>query len=375
MEHEAIPLRRGWTTGACATAAATAAYEALLTGRFPDPVTIRLPRGETPAFALACERREGEAATAGVVKDAGDDPDVTHGALILATVRRLPAGSGVRFVAGPGVGIVTRPGLALAVGEPAINPMPRQMMTGNILAVAERLGGSPDVTVEIAIPDGERIAERTLNARLGIVGGLSILGTTGVVIPYSCSAWIRGIHQGVDVARAAGLGHIAGGTGRTSEQAVLAHHHLPEMALIDMGAFVGGMLKYVRAHPVPRVTVAGGIAKMAKLAQGLLDVHSARGGVDHAALAGLARSVGAGDAVAAAILAANTGAEAFDLAEADGVALGDAVAAQAWRVAAGVLDRPDVMLDILLFDRDGRLRGSTPALPAHDPASPRNRRG
>ena len=129
------------------------------------------------------------------------------------------------------------------------------------------------------------MAAKTLNARLGIVGGLSILGTTGVVIPYSCAAWIASIHNGIDVARATGLTHVAGATGRTSEAAVKALYDLPETALLDMGDFVGGTLKYLRTHPVPRVTIAGGIAKITKLAQGMLDLHSARGRVELGALA------------------------------------------------------------------------------------------
>src|SRR5262249_54747611 len=151
---------------------------------------------------------------------AGDDPDVTHGALILATVRPAAAGSGIVFRAGQGVGTVTRPGLPVPPGEPAINPVPRRMIRDAIAEVAAAAGGAGDVEVEIGVKDGERIAERTLNARLGIIGGLSILGTTGIVVPYSCAAWIHSIQRGVDVARAAGLAHIAGSTGSASEAAV-----------------------------------------------------------------------------------------------------------------------------------------------------------
>src|SRR5712691_6148216 len=286
------PLRRGWTTGTCATAAAKAAYTALLTGEFPDPIEVTLPRGERPSFALAITRKDADSATAGVVKDAGDDPDVTHGALVLATVRTAAPGSGVTFRAGAGVGTVTRPGLAIPPGEPAINPVPRRMICDAIAEVAAAARGSGDVEVEIGIADGERLARKTLNARLGIVGGLSILGTTGIVVPYSCSSWIHSIHRGIDVARAAGLTHVAGSTGSTSEAAVRTLHDLPEPALIDMGDFVGGMLKYLRRHPVPRVTIAGGVGKMAKLAQGLLDLHSKRGAVDLVALAALAAAAG-----------------------------------------------------------------------------------
>jgi cobalt-precorrin-5B (C1)-methyltransferase len=374
MPTETSPLRTGWTTGACATAAVKAACHALATGAFPDPVTIRLPRGQEPAFALAFHSLEDGTATVGIIKDAGDDPDVTHGALISVAVRPLPTGAGIHFRAGKGVGTVTLPGLALSIGEPAINPIPRKMMREAVAEIVASVGGPADVEIEIAVEDGERLAERTLNARLGILGGLSILGTTGIVIPYSCAAWIHGIHRGVDVARAAGLTHIAGATGKTSEQAVLAYHGLSDIALMDMGDFVGGMLKYVRAHPVARVTVAGGVAKMAKLAQGMLDVHSKRGAVDLEALAQHALRAGGSDALANTIRTANTAAQAFAEAQREGITLGDAVAQAAWDTAAAVLDDPAIMLDTLLFDRDGQLVGSAPPAPAHNPSRPRNRR-
>ncbi len=353
----ARPLRRGWTTGACATAAAKAAYAALLTGEFPDPVEIALPRGERPSFALATTRRDKDFATAGIVKDAGDDPDVTHGALVLATVRAAAAGSGVVFRAGEGVGTVTRPGLPIPPGEPAINPVPRKMMRDVVAEVAAAHGATGDVEVEIAIPDGEALAKRTLNGRLGIVGGLSILGTTGIVIPYSCSSWIHSIRSGIDVARAMGVTHIAGATGATSESAVQKLYGLPETALIDMGDFVGGMLKYLRSHPVPRVTIAGGVAKMTKLAQGLLDLHSKRGAVDLAALAAFADQAGGAPDLRARILSANTAAEAFTHAQHDGIALGDAVARAAQTSAAAVVEGKNIAIEVVLFDRDGVLVG------------------
>ena len=353
----ARPLRRGWTTGACATAAAKAAYAALLTGAFPDPVEITLPRGQRPGFALATTQLSNDAATAGIVKDAGDDPDVTHGALVLATVRRGPPGRGVVFRAGEGVGTVTRPGLPIPPGEPAINPVPRRMMREVIAELAQQHSAPGDVEIEIAIPDGQNLATRTLNGRLGIVGGLSILGTTGIVIPYSCSSWIHSIRSGIDVARAIGLTHVAGATGATSEAAVQKLYGLTEPALIDMGDFVGGMLKYIRAHPLRRVTIAGGVAKMTKLAQGLLDLHSKRGSVDLVALAGFADAAGGSGDLRARIMAANTAAEAFALAQADGIALGDAVAHAAREVAARVVEGKGVTIDVVMFDRDGGMVG------------------
>nr|WP_286198638.1 cobalt-precorrin-5B (C(1))-methyltransferase [Mesorhizobium sp. BR1-1-16] len=347
-------MRRGWTTGSCAAAAAKAAYAALLTGEFPDPVEIPLPRGGRAGFSLAETRLEDDRASAGIVKDAGDDPDVTHGALVIATIRALPAGSGLRFKAGAGVGTVTRPGLALPPGEPAINPVPRAMISA---ALAEVSDGALDLEVEIAIPGGEKLAERTLNGRLGIIGGLSVLGTTGIVIPFSCSAWIHSIHRGIDVARATGLAHVAGSTGSTSEAAVKALYELPDPALLEMGDFVGGMLKYLKAHPVDRVTIAGGIGKMAKLGQGLLDLHSKRGSVDLDHLAQLAVNVGGSTALADRIKTANVAAEAFTLATGEGVDLGKAIAEAALTTAAKAVAGAPIQLDVVVFDRQGRLVG------------------
>jgi cobalt-precorrin-5B (C1)-methyltransferase len=360
MAEQQRPLRRGWTTGTCAAAAAKAAFTALVTGEFPDPVEVTLPRGERPSFALAMTRHGEGFATAGVVKDAGDDPDVTHGALVLATVRSGPPGTGVTFRAGEGVGTVTRPGLPVAPGEPAINPVPRRMIRDAIAEVAAANARAADAEVEIAIPGGEALAAKTLNGRLGIVGGLSILGTTGIVVPYSCSAWIHSIYSGIDVARAAGLSHIAGATGASSEAAVQKLYGLPEIGLIDMGDFVGGMLKYLRRHPVPRVTIAGGVAKMTKLAQGLTDLHSKRGAVDHALLASLAQAAGGSAELCARIMTANTAAEVFALAQPDGIALGDEVARAARATAERVVVGRGIAIEIALFDRDQILVGRAP---------------
>jgi len=355
---ETAPLRRGWTTGACAAAAARAAFAALLTGRFPDPVTIRLPRGEAPRFPLALAELGAGVARAGIVKDAGDDPDVTQGALIVAEVAWAEPGAGISFRAGAGVGTVTRPGLPLAVGQPAINPAPRAMIREALADIAEANGAAfsremgPDVTVTIAIPGGERLAERTMNARLGIVGGLSVLGTTGIVVPYSCASWIHAIHRGIDVARAAGLDHIAAATGTTSERAVQQLYDLPEHALIDMGDFVGGTLKYLRRRPVARLTLAGGFAKLAKLASGHLDLHSSRSRVDGAALARLLGGLGADRAAVDAALSSDSAAEILRVAGERGRALAEAVARQAREVALATLSGATAV-EVGVVDRAG----------------------
>lgn len=336
-------LRRGWTTGACAAAATKAAYAALLSGRFPDPVTIDLPRGGTATFPLAVTARGSDWARAGVTKDAGDDPDVTHGCLVVATVRRSLHGT--VFRAGPGVGTVTKPGLPIPPGEPAINPVPRAMMEAAVASF-----GAGGAEIEISIPGGEELAKKTWNPRLGIAGGLSILGTTGIVNPYSCAAWIASIHRGIDVARAAGITHIAGCTGSTSEAAVQALHRLPPEAMIDMGDFAGGLLKYLRDHPVRRVTIGGGIGKMAKLAQGSLDLHSSRSQVDFGFLADLVPEFDRSE-----ITGCNTALDVSERAQARGIDFAHRVASRARATVETVIRDAGVRADTVVVDRSGAI--------------------
>lgn len=346
------PLRKGWTTGACACAAATAAYEALLTGRFPDPVTISLPKGLSPSFALKESLLTDGRASAAVVKDAGDDPDVTHGAVIRASVRLLPDGSGVRFKAGDGVGMVTKPGLPIPPGEPAINPKPREIITNNLGETAARFGRRADVEVTVSIDNGAEIAQKTWNPRLGIVGGLSVLGTTGVVIPFSCSAWIHSIHRGIDVARATSLPHVAGATGKTSEAAVRKLYNLPPEAMLDMGDFAGGLLKYLRKNPLPRLTIAGGFAKLVKLAQGHLDLHSSRSQVDFDKLARLVEHLGGSADQVALTRDANTAKQVLEACP--DLPLAETVARQARETALATL-AGDTDVEVLVVDRQGKV--------------------
>jgi cobalt-precorrin-5B (C1)-methyltransferase len=255
------------------------------------------------------------------------------------------------------VGTVTKPGLPLAVGEPAINPMPRRFMTEHVAAVAAAHGGTGDVVVEISVEHGEELARKTWNPRLGILGGLSILGTTGVVVPYSCSSWIDSIRRGIDVARAAGHTHVAGCTGSTSERTVQQLYGLPEDALLDMGDFAGAVLKYLRRHPVPRLTVAGGIGKLAKLAEGHLDLHSGRSQVSFPALAALVDGAGGPAELVEGVRAANTALDALQQCQAAGLPLGDLVAAGARKTAIGVLLGAPVEVDVVVIDRAGTVVG------------------
>jgi len=349
-------LRSGWTTGACASAAARAAYMGFVTNSIPSKIEIRLPRGERPVFDVKTQIVETDSATAGVIKDAGDDPDVTHGAEILVTITAGKSGEGIVFRGGTGVGIVTKPGIPVPVGEPAINPGPRKIITENVLAAFDEVGGSKDIVITISIPNGDVLATKTLNPRLGILNGLSVLGTTGVVVPYSCEAYIQSIQRAIDVAHANGIIHVAGSTGYASERAVQQFYNLDDLALIDMGDFIGGMLRYLRAHPMKRVTISGGFAKLAKLAEGCLNVHSKESRVDFNALASYMEKLGASKADIEATRNANSAMEVLSIAQSQDIQLAEFIAAKCAGVAREIL-RPETHLDILIVDRHGEVVG------------------
>jgi cobalt-precorrin-5B (C1)-methyltransferase len=360
--EQPAPLRSGYTTGSCATATSLAAARLLLAGVVSDVAEIVLPKGQHVPMPLVFCRMIGEAgegsegAEAGTIKDAGDDPDVTHGAVVFARVRLLDE-PGVVFLAGPGVGTVTRAGLTLAVGEPAINPVPRKMMTEHLAELAAEHGYHGGFEVTIGVEGGEALALKTMNPRLGILGGLSILGTTGIVRPFSCSAYIASIHQGIDVARANGYTHLAACTGNASEDAMRAHYGLPDIALIEMGDFVGAVLKHMKRAPVERLSVCGGFGKLSKLAAGHLDLHSRNSSIDLERLAQWAAEQGADDALQAAIRAANTSQQAVALARAQQVPLGDIVCRHALAVAREIVP-PQVNVEMFAIDRQGLLIGA-----------------
>jgi cobalt-precorrin-5B (C1)-methyltransferase len=240
------------------------------------------------------------------------------------------------------------------VGEPAINPVPRSMMRTVVEEICAAAGLPADIAITISVPGGAKIAERTWNPRLGIVGGISILGTTGVVVPFSCSAWIHSIHRGIDVSRAAGITHVLGATGTTSEDAARTLHGFPEHALLDMGDFAGGLLKYLRDNPIPRLTLSGGFAKFAKLARGALDLHSGRSQVDMEWLAGEAIAAGVPADAAEAMRGANSALDALAIAgETSG--LPQRIAEGARQTALSVLRGAPVQVEVLVVSRDGRI--------------------
>jgi cobalt-precorrin-5B (C1)-methyltransferase len=312
-------LRRGWTTGTCSAAAAKAACLLLRDGDPPADVDVPLAKGEErPRFALERCERDGDAAVAVVVKDAGDDPDVTHGAHLTARVE-LREAPGLELRGGEGVGTVTRPGLGLDVGGPAINAGPRRQIEA---AVAEALDlEAVGVVVEISVPGGEKMARRTSNPRLGIVGGISILGTTGIVRPFSTAAWRASVGQAIDVMDAQGERTVVLTTGGRSEKAARRMlPELPEVCFVEVGDFTGYALKRARSLGFERCVFVGMAGKLSKLGAGVLMTHWTRSRIDTSFLAELTREAGGDETVAAAVAVANSARHAYELWEAAGVA-------------------------------------------------------
>jgi cobalt-precorrin-5B (C1)-methyltransferase len=354
-------LRTGFTTGACAAAAALAGARALLEGSVPAAVELRLPNGTPARFAVARGELHAGSATCAVVKDAGDDPDATHGAEIVATVT-LRAEPGVEVRGGPGVAIVTRPGLGLPVGAPAITAIPRRHV-GETVAAALAPAGKGAV-VAISVPRGEEIARQTLNARLGLVGGISILGTTGIVRPFSAAAYGASVMRAVDVARAGGLDEVILSTGARTEAAAMREHPgLPELAFVQAGDCVGIGLRRAAQRGFARARLYAMVGKLAKVAGGMMQTHASKGEVDVALLAAIAAEAGAGDPLRASVAGATTARHALELVEAARLErFGAALCARAAERCAAHVSRR-VSIEVVMIGFDGDVIGRAEATP------------
>ena len=325
-------LRTGWTTGTCASAAAKAATTALSTGEIQHTVEVGLPGGQRVQFPVDTCTTSTTRAEAVVVKDAGDDPDVTHGARLTATVR-WRAGPGLELDGGEGVGVVTKPGLGLEVGGPAINPVPRAMITQSVNEVIDL--GRHGINVVISVPDGERMARKTTNARLGIIGGISILGTTGIVRPFSTASWRASVEQAISVLAAQGEDTVVLCTGgRTEKGAMKLLPGLPEVCFVEVGDFTGAALRRAVEHGLSRVVFAGMAGKLTKLAAGVLMTHYTRSKVDLALLGDITRAAGGPPDLAESVAKANTARHAAELWDQAGLlpAAGRELCARAARV-------------------------------------------
>ncbi|NRA42364.1 MAG: cobalt-precorrin-5B (C(1))-methyltransferase [Pseudomonadales bacterium] len=354
--EQASKLRTGLTTGTCATACAVAAARCLLSQPQSSRVSVTLPKGKTVELDVSVSQ-SANSVTASTIKDAGDDPDVTHGARVFVTMQLDPT-PGIQFSADKGVGTVTRDGLALAVGEPAINPVPRAMIRDNLSYWAAQFEYSGGFRLSIGVEGGEQLALKTMNPRLGIEGGLSILGTSGIVRPFSCGAWIASIYQGIDVAYANGIQHIAATTGNSSEQAVQQHYQLDAMALIEMGDFAGAVLKHMRKVAIAKLTICGGFGKITKLANGHMDLNSRVSAIDFSQLASAASQHGADAELQQAVLQANTSIEAYKLCQQAGIDLALLMCRQAYQVARNIVPQTTA-LEIMAINRQGQIIAKT----------------
>lgn len=325
-------LKTGLTTGTCATACSVACAHFLLGKKVLESVSVVLPKGQHVELKITALEVIASGCRTATIKDAGDDPDVTHGATVFVELS-LAEQEGVRFKAAEGVGMVTKAGLALDVGEPAINRVPRQMMRDHLQRLADFYQYDGGFEVSVGVLNGEAIAQKTMNPRLGIIGGLSILGTTGIVRPYSCSAWIASIYQGIDVAKATGITHIAATTGSLSEEAIRTRYQLDDSALIEMGDFVGAVFKHLKKVPVEKLSICGGLGKISKLANHHLDLNSRTSSVDFEHLAETAKAIGANRDLINAILQANTSIEVLNLCHSKGVDIAGALCEKALHFA------------------------------------------
>lgn len=361
-------VRIGFTTGSAAAAAAKAGLLHLNNGSLPAKVSIPCPEGHA-RLAVPIQSIEPPADPQGAVavvvrKDAGDDPDVTHGAAILARVRLKPSfQTEIVLQAGPGVGRVTRPGLPVGVGEPAINPGPRRQIVMALQEALDHFGVAGRVEAVVEVPGGEVLAGRTFNPRLGVAGGISILGTRGTVVPFSHAAWRETILQSLDVARAEERRLIAlstGGRGGKFLEGVFRGGQTgledKDAAFIQAGDHVGFAMRRAASHGFAKIVWGGFWGKLVKMAQGRPQTHARVFTVDFAALADLALACGAGSGLAAQIRGANTARHVLDLLEQTDlfpVMVGEVMARAFFHCRRWAGEGPE--LELFLFDHSGRM--------------------
>jgi cobalt-precorrin-5B (C1)-methyltransferase len=341
-------LRTGYTTGSCAAAAAKAAVRLLADGRAVERLEIPLPGGARCELPLVYSRLTERGAEAAVRKDAGDDPDVTHGALIVASVA-WNGGDEVEFSAGEGVGTVTKPGLAIPPGEPAINPVPRRMIREAVREVTSR-----GVRVTIAIPDGGKIARKTFNPRIGIIGGLSILGTTGIVRPFSCSAIRETLRCSLSVADAAGIRAPVFVPGHIGERAARANFGVADEQIVEVGNEWGFVLDEALRYPFSALLIVGHPGKLAKLTAGNWDTHSGRSGSALPIVTAMHADILGRPAVPAATVEGLLA----ELSATDKRKLGDALA-DAIKEAVGKRADGHFTPSVVLIDLSGRIIGTS----------------
>ncbi|MDR1091713.1 MAG: cobalt-precorrin-5B (C(1))-methyltransferase CbiD [Prevotella sp.] len=354
-------LKTGYTTGTCAAAATKAALTALLTNEVVDKVSITLPDGEQVMIPIDKTGIDKEKATSSVIKDSGDDPDITNGKEICSTVRLNAEHKGVRFLQGEGVGVVTLPGLGLEIGGPAINATPRRMMKREIFKVLRHYqdklpdtGLKTGVDITISVPDGKEIALKTFNPKLGIEGGISIIGTSGVIKPFSSEAFVNSIRRGMQVARALGCERVVINSGAKSEKYVKAiYPTLPPQAFIHYGNFIGETIKITSELGFKAVTLGIMIGKAVKLAEGSLDTHSRKAVMNKEFISELARKTGYPEVILSDIQNITMARQLWDIIPADNRKFFRLLLNKCYETCSPLF--PDGELTILLIDEEGNI--------------------
>jgi cobalt-precorrin-5B (C1)-methyltransferase len=355
-------LRTGYTTGTTAAAATKAALYALINGKPTEQVTVSLPKGKAATLKIAWTKIENNGkVTCSAIKDGGDDPDATHGAEICSTVCFGKNANHIRIEGGKGVGRVTKPGLGLEIGKAAINPTPMNMLEQAIREVAGHELEKQGIEVVISVPNGEEIAKKTDNPRLGIVGGISILGTTGIVLPYSTASFAASIRQGLDVASAMGAATVVLTTGGRSEDFAKELFKLPDHCFIQMGDFAGYSVKQCgNRMTIGQVIIAGFIGKLTKIAMGIKQTHVAGSHVDMEFMARLAAECKATPNVVEEIKKANTARHVSEIIKKNNiVGYYDYVCKRAYEQMHDHA-KGRIKIEVILFEFDGTIIGRHP---------------
>jgi cobalt-precorrin-5B (C1)-methyltransferase len=352
-------LRTGYTTGTTATAATKAALYTLIDKQV-DQVTVSLPKNRTATLDIAWTKIDGNRVTCAAIKDGGDDPDATHGAEICSTVSFSKDAGQIRIDGGKGVGRVTKPGLGLEMGKAAINPTPMNMLEQAVREVAQEQLKNHGVDVVISVPKGEEIAKKTDNPRLGILGGISILGTTGIVLPYSTASFAASIRQSLDVAIAMGADNAVLTTGGRSEDFAKELFKLPDHCFVQMGDFAGYSIKQCASKKLREVVIAGFIGKLTKMAAGVKQTHVAGSHVNMEFMAGLAAECNAPQNIIQEIKGANTARHVSEIITKNNVAGYFDLVCKKVHDQMSEYAKSQLEIKVVMFEFDGKVIGRYP---------------
>ena len=360
MESESIPkgkLRTGFTTGTCATAGSKAAVLAILNQKKIDFVEVTLPKKERLKIKIASCQFDKKSARCVVIKDGGDDPDVTHGAEICTELSLTEKPNQIEIDGGEGVGRVTKPGLGLEIGSAAINPTPKKMITENILGVARELLKKNGISVVISVPGGKELALKTDNPRLGILGGISILGTSGIVIPYSTASFAASIRQSLDVTIAMGNDTVVLTTGGRSEDYSRNIINLPDHCFVQMGDFSGYTVQQCAKKEIKKAYVAGFIGKLTKMAMGVKQTHVKGSKVDMEFLSNIAKKCNAKAETVNEIKKANTARHVYEIVIKEKLTgFFDLICEEVYKQLRNHSEKK-FEIDVIMFDFDGNIIG------------------